>query len=48
MIGVAIRGNKASEALAMIEQAEQLGLHAACSVSSWGPPSCQPSRAIPW
>ena len=29
MIGVAIRGNKASEALAMIEQAEQLGLHAA-------------------
>ena len=29
MIGVAIRGNKASEALAMIEQAEQLGIHAA-------------------
>jgi F420-dependent oxidoreductase-like protein len=29
MIGVAIRGNKVSEALAMIEQAEQLGIHAA-------------------
>ena len=29
MIGVAIRGNTASEALAMIEQAEQLGIHAA-------------------
>ena len=29
MIGVAIRGNRASEALAMIEQAEQLGIHAA-------------------
>ncbi len=29
LIGVAIRGNKASEALAMIEQAEQVGIHAA-------------------
>ena len=34
MIGVAIRGNKASEALAMIEQAEQLGLHAAWMTTS--------------
>jgi F420-dependent oxidoreductase-like protein len=29
LIGVAVRGNKANEALAMIEQAEQLGIHAA-------------------
>jgi hypothetical protein len=29
LIGVAVRGNKANEVLAMIEQAEQLGIHAA-------------------
>jgi F420-dependent oxidoreductase-like protein len=29
LIGVAVRGNKATEVLAMIEQAEQLGIHAA-------------------
>src|SRR5262249_59602180 len=29
MIGVAIRGNTASEALAMIDEADQLGTHAA-------------------
>src|SRR5437764_4589390 len=34
MIGVAIRGNRASEALAMIEQAEQLGIHAAWMTTS--------------
>jgi F420-dependent oxidoreductase-like protein len=29
LIGIAVRGNKANEVLAMIEQAEQLGIHAA-------------------
>src|SRR4029434_3937321 len=36
MIGVAIRGHKVSEALAMIEQAEQLGIHAAWMTTGGG------------
>jgi alkanesulfonate monooxygenase SsuD/methylene tetrahydromethanopterin reductase-like flavin-dependent oxidoreductase (luciferase family) len=29
LIGVVVRGNKANEVLAMVERAEQLGIHAA-------------------
>lgn len=48
LIGVAIRGNKASEALAMIEQAEQLGIHAAWMGGSFELCGAEADGAISW